>query len=584
MNTRFRRLALALVVGASLAGASWAQTVQDFVPVTDEILRNPSPNDWLISRGNYAGWGHSALDQITTENVGGLTLAWARVMEPGNNQATPFVYNGVMYLVNPNDVIMALDATNGDLIWQYTRDLPAIEGVTIIAGLSDTQRNIAMWDDMIIHSTSDAAIIALDARTGQLMWETSVGDPRVIAQTSGPLVIDGVAITGRACDPALPGGCFITGHDTSSGEELWRTFMIPRAGEPGGESWGDLPTESRLHVGAWGNVGAYDPDLNLVYWGTSVPAPSPEILRGTIGDDVLYSNSTLAMNPQTGEIVWYYQHLPRDNWDFDHPFERMIMDTAVAPNPDEVEWINPDIVPGQVYRTMTGIPGKTGIVYSLDRATGEFLWARTTVQQNVVSEIHTDGRVVVNEDVIPTSIDDPYGLVCPTPLGGKDWMPGAYNPDTNAMYMPLANMCFEPEITTDEWTGADGYAITISPFLTPGEENVGTLQAISAETGSMLWKVEQPAMFMPVLSTGGDLVFVGDTQRRFHAFDASTGETLWTTIVGGPASGHPISYEVDGVQYVAIATGGGFIEAFYNNAAGLSGQTNNNQLYVFRLP
>jgi glucose dehydrogenase len=324
--------------------------------------------------------------------------------------------------------------------------------------------------------------------------------------------------------------------------------------------------------------------LNLLFWGTSVPAPSPEVLRGTVGLDVLYSNSTLALNADTGEIVWYYQHLPRDNWDFDHPFERMIMDTEAAPNPDQVEWISPDIEAGRTYKTMTGIPGKTGIVYSLDRETGEFLWARTSVQQNVVTEIQGDGRVIVNEDVIPTSIDDPYGLVCPTPLGGKDWMPGAYNPDTNAIYVPLANMCFEPEITTDEWTGADGYAITISPFLTPGEEYVGTLQAFSVETGDLLWKVEQDAMFMPVLSTGGGLIFVGDVQRRFHAFDASTGDSLWTSLLSSTVSGHPVSYEVDGVQYVAVATGGGFIEGFYNSAAGLSAQTRNNALFVFRLP
>lgn len=584
MNNRLRRLTLALVAGATLAGAALAQSVQDFVPVTDEILRNPSPNDWLISRGNYAGWGHSALDQINTENVGSLTLAWARVMEPGNNQATPFIYNGVMYLANPNDVIMALDATNGDLIWQYTRDLPQIDDVTIIAGLSDTQRNIAIWDDMIIHSTADAAIIALDARTGQLLWETSVGDPRVIAQTSGPLVIDGIAITGRACDPALPGGCFITGHDTSSGEELWRTFMIPRAGEPGGESWGDLPTESRLHVGAWGNVGAYDPELNLIYWGTSVPAPSPEILRGTVGDDVLYANSTLAMNPQTGEIVWYYQHLPRDNWDLDHPYERMIMDIEVAPDPAEVPWINPNVVPGQVYRTMTNIPGKTGIVYSLDRATGEFLWARETVRQNVVTEIRGDGRVIVNEDVIPTSFDDPYGLVCPTALGGRDWMAGAYNPQVNAIYQGLANLCMEPEILTDEWTPEDLYGISLDAFRAPGEDNVGTFQAISASTGRLLWKIEQPAAFMNALSTEGGLVFVGDVMRRFHAFDAATGETLWSTVLSSVVSGHPVSYAVDGRQYVAVPVGGGFIEGIYLNAQGLTAPTGGNAVFVFALP
>ncbi len=578
---RLRTWLLALAAfGLAWAGFGFAQ----FTPVTAETLENPDDGDWLMARRTFNGWGHSPLSQIDTDNVSSLQLAWSVSMEPGNNQATPLVYDGVMYLAHPNDIIQALDATTGDLIWEYRRDLPEFEGRGGIASLSEITRNIAIYEGLLYHQAADAAIIAIDAQTGQVVWETSTGDWQNMGNSAGPIVIDGKVVSGRNCEYGFPGGCFIAAHDSESGEELWRTYLIPRPGEPGSDSWGDLPLESRVHVGAWGQVGAFDPELNLIYWGTSVPAPSPEVLRGTVGDDVLYSNSTLALDADTGEIVWYYQHLPRDNWDLDHPFERMIVDTTAAPNPDEVEWISPDIVPGQVYKTMTGIPGKTGIVYTLDRETGEFLWARTTVRQNVITEIQGDGTVVVNEDVIPDSIMDPYGEVCPTPLGGKDWMPGAYNPDTNAMYMPLANMCFEPEITTDEWTAADGYAISISPYLTPGEENVGTLQAVSAETGEMLWKVEQPAMFMPVLSTGGGLVFVGDVQRRFHAFDAASGEQLWSTILASTASGHPVSYEVDGEQYVAIATGGGFIEGFYNDAAGLSAQTTNNALFVFKLP
>lgn len=577
---RIRTWALA----AATAGLAWAGLgLAQFTPVTGETLRNPSAGDWIHARANYQGWGHSALDQINASNVDDLSLAWAVAMEPGNNQATPLVYQGVMYLAHPNDIIQALDATNGDLIWEYRRDNPEFEGRGGISGLSEIVRNIAIYEDRIYHLAADASVIALDAQTGQLVWESSTGDWRDIGNSAGPMLLEGKVITGRNCEYGFPGGCFIAAHDAASGEELWRTFLIPRIGEPGSDTWGDLPLESRVHVGAWGQVGAYDPDLNLLYWGTSVPAPSPEVLRGTVGDDVLYSNSTLAIDADTGEIVWYYQHLPRDNWDLDHPFERMLMDTEVAPDASQVEWISPNIVPGETYKTITGIPGKTGIVYSLDRETGEFLWARTSVQQNVITEIQGDGRVIVNEDVIPTSIDDPYGMVCPTPLGGKDWMPGAYNPGTNAIYMPLANMCFDPEITTDEWTPADGYAITISPYLTPGEEYVGTLQAFSVETGAMLWEVEQDAMFMPVLSTGGGLIFVGDVQRRFHAFDASTGDELWSTILSATVSGHPVSYEVDGEQYVAVATGGGFIEGFYNSAAGLTAQTTNNSLYVFKL-
>ncbi len=576
-------LAAALMIGT----VGLAQgTVGSFSPATDEVLVNPSDGDWLMSRRTYNGWGHSPLSQIDASNVDSLVLAWSRAMVTGPYEGTPLVYNGVMYLAQAEDTIQALDATNGDLIWEYRRGVPDQQGVTGIPAIASLMtRNIAIYEDKIYHSTMDANVIALDARTGQLLWESSVGDYRVIGQSSGPLIVGGKVISGRACDPALPGGCFITAHDSNSGEELWRTFLIPRPGEAGGETWGDLPTESRLHVGAWGHVGAYDPDLGLLFWGTSVPAPSPEILRGTVGDDVLYSNSTLAIDADTGEIVWYYQHLPRDNWDLDHPFERMAIDTEVAPDPSEVAWINPNIVPGQVYRTLTNIPGKTGIVYSLDRETGEFLWARPTVLQNVVTEILGDGTVIVNEDVIPTSIDEPYGMVCPTALGGRDWMAGAYNPGTNAIYQGLHRFCMFPEIVTDEWTPEDMYGISLDPVPAPGETNVGTLQAISAETGRTLWLYEQVAPIMPVMSTGGGLVFAGDVNRRFRAWDAATGDVLWETILGSAIGGHPVSYEVDGVQYVAVGSGGGtLVEAIYLGVTGQEAPYGRPAMYVFRLP
>ncbi len=580
------RLASALLTLSLLASSVLAQnSVAGFQPVTDEVLLNPADGDWIHSRRTYNGWGYSPLDQINSDNAGSLTLAWARVMRQGSMEGTPIVYNGVIYMGQGQDTIQALDAATGDLIWEYRRDLPDPEGITGIAAVAVTIRSVALYEDKVFFTAQDANLVALDARTGQLVWETNIGDYRVIGHSAGPLIVNGKVISGRACDPALPGGCFITAHDSDSGEELWRTFMIPRPGEPGSDTWGDLPLESRLHVGAWGNVGAYDPELNLIYWGTSVPAPSPEFMRGTVGDPVLYSNSTLALNPDTGELVWYYQHLPRDNWDFDHPFERMIMDTEVAPDPSEVPWIGDGVVPGQVYKTLTNIPGKTGIIYSIDRVTGEFLWARPTIRQNVVTEIQGDGSVLVNEDVIPTGFDDPYGMVCPTPLGGRDWMAGAYSPDTNAIYHGLFNMCFDPEITTDEYVPEDMYAITTDGYLAPGEENLGTLRAYSAETGELLWQYDQPAAMLSVVTTGGNLVFAGDVNRRFRAWNATTGEVVFETILGSTITGFPVSYEVDGEQYVAVGAGGGIgVEGIYLAAAGITAPSGGHMLYVFKLP
>lgn len=581
-----RSVATLILILCFAGTAVLAQGALDsFTPVTDEVLLNPSDGDWLHSRRTYNGWGHSPLQEINADNVGNLSLAWSRTMRPGAMESTPLVYDGVMFLGQAEDTVQALDATTGDLIWEYRRDLPDPEGVTGIGAVSGIMRSIAIYEDQLFFLSQDGAVVALDAQTGQVAWESNVGDYRVLGQSAGPLVVGGKVISGRACDPAHPGGCFITAHDADSGEELWRTFLIARPGEENGDSWGDLPLESRVHVGAWGNVGAFDPELNLVFWGTSVPAPSPEVLRGTVGDDVLYSNSTLALDADTGEMVWYYQHLPRDNWDLDHPYERMIMDTEVAPDPAEVPWISPDVVPGQTYRTLTNIPGKTGIVYSLDRETGAFLWARPTVRQTVVDEIQGDGTVIVNEDVIPDNIGDPYGLVCPTSLGGRDWMAGAYNPDTNAIYQGLHNLCMEPEFLVDEWTPEDLYGIAMDVFAAPDEENVGTLQAISAETGTLLWKYEQPAAIMPLLSTGGNLIFGGDVNRRFRAWDAETGDIRFETILGSIVSGHPVAYEVDGEQYIAVAAGGGgLIEGSYLAAAGLSAPSGGNMVYVFKLP
>jgi alcohol dehydrogenase (cytochrome c) len=397
-------------------------------------------------------------------------------------------------------------------------------------------------------------------------------------------------IQGRTCHPfGGPEACFISAHDVETGEELWRTFLIPRPGEQGDETWAGIPYESRWHVGAWGTA-SYDPELNLIIMGTSVPAPIFEITRGTGDGDVLYSNSTLALDADTGEIVWYFQHLPRENWDLDHPFERILLDTEIAPNPDEVRWINPNVEPGEQRRVMTGIPGKTGIVWTIDLATGEFLWARETTYQNVTSDIDVEtGRVTINEDTIVTAVGEPK-LVCPDALGGKDWMPGAYSPLTGAIYMPLGHACMEIEAYDTEPVAEEGYMWTRTVVPSPDAEATGAagrIIAISASTGETLWVHEQEATPQyPLLATGGGLLFGGDAARRFHAYDQETGEILWSTILSGPAEGHPVSFSVNGRQYIAVPAGG----RVWNNALAailtpdLSAHRVSPILYVFALP
>jgi alcohol dehydrogenase (cytochrome c) len=425
---------------------------------------------------------------------------------------------------------------------------------------------------------------AVDARTGKLVWETPVFDPKMsVNASSGPIIANGKVIQGRQCQPqATHDGCVITAHDAKTGKELWRTRTIPRPGEPGNETWGDVPLEERWHVGTW-MVPSYDPVSNLVIVGTSVTIPAPKFILGGNDKQHLYHNSTLALDADTGKIVWYYQHIV-DHWDLDHPFERLLVDTAVAPDPKEVPWINPRIKPGERRSVMTGIPGKTGVIYTLDRKTGEFLWARPTVYQNVISKIDgATGKVTVNPEVTFSRIDEEH-LVCPSSSGGKNWPAGAYNPQTNVMFFPLQNLCMMAKTTTDKRDPARVYGLNMPVQIAPGTQNVGVVHAISVETGRTLWKYEQRAGMLSLVATGGGLVFGGDANGRFMAFDEANGKILWETNLGAPVSGYPIAFAVAGKQYVAVSTGGSLVAGSVNRVTPELKTANTAMMHVFAIP
>ncbi|MDA1092922.1 MAG: PQQ-binding-like beta-propeller repeat protein [Acidobacteria bacterium] len=574
-------LAAVLAVGAPPPVLAQEDRIR---PVTDAELENPSPDDWLMWRRTLDGWGYSPLDRINRDNVGDLQMVWSRALHPGRQQGTPLVRDGVMFMPNPRDIIQAIEAQTGDLIWEHRRDRPDDLGDYMIGTLTDTNRNIAIHGELIIDTSMDDHIFALHAETGEVVWDTQILDYRVnpANQTSGPIVAGGKAFSGRSCDPrGGPNGCVVTAHDATTGEELWRRRLIPGPGEPGDETWGDVPFEERAHVGAW-MVPSYDPALNLVYVGTSVTSPAPKYMLGGTDKSHLYHNSTLALHGDTGEIVWYYQHL-NDSWDLDHPFERLLVDTAVRPDPSAVSWINPRLNPGEVRRVVTGIPGKTGVVYTLDRETGEFLWATPTIVQNVISDIDgATGAVSENAELVFTGAGQTV-LACPHATGGKDWEAGAYSPLTNTMYMPLRNVCAQMRAmgAPDEQDESRRlYAIAWRAEIAPGTDQVGSVQAISAETGQVVWNHQQRAATMALAATGGGLVFGGDVNGRFRAFDDRTGEILWEINLGSPVSGFPITYAVDGRQYVAISTGfGRFLELTPELRPSA-----NNTLFVFALP
>jgi alcohol dehydrogenase (cytochrome c) len=543
--------ALGTAMGAALPAAAQtgtgASVFDNFVPVTDAMLQDPDPADWLSWRRTLNGWAYSPLAEIDKSNVGELRQVWSHDTGSGNQAATPLVYRGVMYIPNRGDYIQAFDADTGALLWEYQRAFP--EGIR-----GSTNRSMAIYGTNLIDSGGDNQIYAVDARTGELVWETFVHEPAVRAHTTaGPIIADGRVIAGRQCQPdATHEACVVTAHDAATGKELWRARTIPRRGEPGDETWGDVPMEQRWHVGTW-MVPSFDPELGLIYVGTSVTIPSAKFQLGGVDLEHLYHNSTLALDVETGEKVWHFQHLI-DHWDLDHPFERLLVDTAVAPNPADVPWINPNVRPGEMRRVMTGIPGKTGIVYTLDRETGEFLWARETLVQNVVASIDgATGKATTDPERIYTRKDQEI-LVCPSMQGGRNWPAGAYSPRTNAMYVPMQNVCMNTKTQDDGRDPSLVYGLEQDAVLAPGKEFMGAIWAVSAETGETLWNREQPAGTMAMVATGGGLIFGGDTSGHFKAYDETTGEVLFDVALGSPISGYPVSFGVDGKQYVAVTT------------------------------
>jgi alcohol dehydrogenase (cytochrome c) len=573
-----------IAVGGFCLAASLCATAQPttrLTPVTDAMLANPPAADWLMWRGTFNSWGYSPLEELTARNVGQLRLVWSRALGPGDQEGTPLVHDGVMFFPNPNDITQAIDAATGDLLWEYRRRVPEDIGEYLPA--YPTNRNLAIYDHLILDNGADGYAYALDARTGTLVWETLILDYHKGAKhSSGPIVANGQVVSGRSCEPeGGPEACVITAFDAKTGKETWRTRTIPKPGEPGDETWGDVPYEKRWHVGSW-MVPSYDPELKRLYLGTSVTSPAPKFMLGGNAEQHLYHNSTLALDADSGKIVWYFQHLV-DNWDLDHPFERILLDTAVAPNDAAVRWINPRVRAGEVRKVITGIPGKTGLVYTLDRETGQFLWARETTEQNVIENLNVEsGAATVNRDMVFTAPGQEK-LICPATRGGKNYPAGAYSPLTGLMYFPLENTCMKATSGAGQSLD-DLYAFRNVVQLTPGAENVGRIEAISASTGATAWQMEQRSGTLSLLTTGGGLLFGGDVNGRFRAYDQRTGKQLWEVNLGSPVNGYPVSFAVGGKQYVAVSTGPS------GHVFGLSRLTpelklgTGSQLYVFALP
>ena len=296
--------------------------VKNYVPVTDAMLRNPDPADWLMIRRDYKASSFSPLNQITTQNVNDLRLVWSWAMQDGSplgNEPAPIVHNGVLYVNNAGGVLQALDAKTGELIWENrygtNAGAPAMRGITI-------------YGDNVFVTSGEAHLIAFDARTGRIVWDTTIGDrsKNQHSTTSGPLAVKGKLIQGLSgCQQYGGEKCFISAYDAKTGKEVWRFYTIALEGEPGGDTWGGLPDASRVGAETW-ITGSYDPDLNLTYWGTAQAKPWMRVSRGSGNGATLYANSTLALNADTGKLAWYYDHAPGETLDLDEVFERVLVD------------------------------------------------------------------------------------------------------------------------------------------------------------------------------------------------------------------------------------------------------------------
>ena len=545
---------LAAALLSAVASHASAQ-IADFKPVTEEVLANPDPADWLMISRTFDQHRFSPLNQINKDNVGQLRMAWTRGLPVGSQESTPVVYRGVMYMNVPGGNVQAVNATNGDLIWEYVRDYPKE-----INPRASRHKNLGIFEDMIYFAAPDGFLVALDAQTGKVRWETKTDNGGITA--GGILVADGKVLTNRTCPQGQREFCFIAAHDARTGKERWKFYTTAAPGEPGGDTWANMPVDQRA-AGPWGLPGSYDPKRRITYWGIANPNPYTRLTRHGSHDAVsfsapanLYSNSTVALDIATGKLVWYYQELPGDDWDADHNQERILLRTLVNPDARHVKWRSSEL-PRNQEREVVVTVGEGGGLFMVERESGKFLWAHPFPYDNPdinMNEINPEtGQTHVNVDKLFKKDGDKV-LGCFHNTRGL-WSI-AYHPKKNALYVPFQDQCLSMTANTKAKTGWGPRVGVMRPGIDPNK--FMNLARIDLATGEMKVLYSQPQSSQAsALVTDGDLVFWGDANRRFRAFDADSGKVLWETVVGGIVMTSTITYAVNGKQYVAILTGDG---------------------------
>jgi alcohol dehydrogenase (cytochrome c) len=564
------------------AMASRVAELEKLTPVTDAMLQHVPDSDWLTWRRTYSSLGFSPLAQIKKSNVRNLQLAWSRALPLSANEITPLVHDGVLFIESGNTV-QALDGATGDLLWQYVRQLPDV----LLKGSGSVMRGIAIYQDKLFAPTADGHIVALNVKTGKLLWDHEVVVPLhgVYAHSNhdfrldgAPLVVHGKVIMGVSLGITnQSGGCYIVGLDANTGDELWRFHTIARPGQPGGDSWNGWPVNERYGASIW-TSGSYDPKLNLVYFGTGNTYDVSTLLQPhnpQSGDsnDGLYTESTIALNPDTGKLVWYYQHMNRDVWDLDWVFEQLLLTLPVNGKPTDL------VVSG----------GKMAIFDAVNRANGKYAFSKDLGMQNLVTSIDPKtGKKNIDPKLEPVANQAEY--ICPNMNGARNWPATSYDPQTHILYVPMAEVCMDYTWVpgTPAQTAAGGLDIRSKLRTRPDSDGkMGRLDAVNLETKKIVWMDRQRAPFASaMLATAGGLVFSGAQNRNFSALDASTGKALWHAGLNATPSSYPIAYAVGGREYIAVVSGGGSpLDAGDTSLAPeLANPPGGNTLWIFALP
>ena len=529
--------------------------LRKLTPVSDAMLRDPAAADWLMWRGTYATLGYSRLDQINQSTVRNLGVAWTLALPPSANEAAPLVHDGVLFIEGA-DTVEAIDAAEGSILWQYVRALPE----ALHNGRDARMKGLAIYEDKLYAPTADGHIVALDVKSGSLRWDHAVVSPEQGVHpgqfdgayfhiSGGPLLVHGKVIVGVSLGIDTGGGDFIVGLDAQSGEEKWRFNTIARPGQPGGDSWNGAPVNERYGSGVW-SIGSYDPELNLVYFGTGNTYDVgtllvPRARRILSNNDALYTDSTLALDADTGKLIWFYQHMNRDVWDLDWAFEQSLITLPVNGKPTQL--------------VLTG--GKSAIFDAVNRIDGRYAFSKDLGLQNLVASIDPKTG---KKNIAPALEPKPgrTDIICPAATGARNWPTTAVDPTSNTLYVPLLdNNCMDYSWVEREANkiAAGGMDVRLGARPKPDNDgNFGRIEAIDLKTKQVLWSKRQRApIASSLLASAGGLVFSGARDRRFRAYDAASGAVLWRSVLNASPSSSPATYSVDGVQYVVVVAGGG---------------------------